>query len=82
MDNLEGGELFYHLREQGKFDEETACFYAAQIILAVEHLHSKNIMYRDLKPENILLDKEGNVVITDFGLAKFGMTNNKKTKSF
>lgn len=82
MDNLEGGELFYHLRSSGQFDEETTWFYAAQIVLAVEHLHSKNIMYRDLKPENILLDSEGNAVITDFGLAKMNMTNYKRTKSF
>lgn len=82
MDNLDGGELFYHLREHGKFSEETVCFYAAQIVLAVEHLHKHNIMYRDLKPENILLDKDGNAVITDFGLAKLDMTKDKKTKSF
>lgn len=82
MEDLEGGELFFHLREHGKFTEETACFYAAQIVLAVEHLHSKNIMYRDLKPENILLDSDGNAVLTDFGLAKLGMTRDKKTKSF
>lgn len=81
MDYLDGGELFFHLRQKGKFDEETTCFYAAQIVLAVAHLHSKNIMYRDLKPENILLDKEGNALITDFGLAKLGMTKDKKTKS-
>jgi serine/threonine protein kinase len=81
MDFLEGGELFFHLRENGKFTEEQTCFYAAQIVLAVEHLHSKNIMYRDLKPENILLDKEGNAVLTDFGLAKLGMSKNKKTKT-
>lgn len=82
MDNWEGGELFYHLRSSGQFDEETTWFYAAQIVLAVEHLHSKNIMYRDLKPENILLDSEGNAVITDFGLAKLEMKNFKRTKSF
>mmetsp|Transcript_4265 Transcript_4265/g.3580 ORF Transcript_4265/g.3580 Transcript_4265/m.3580 type:complete len:370 (+) Transcript_4265:87-1196(+) len=80
-DFLEGNELFYHLRDQGKFDEETAMYYAAQIVLAVEHLHKNNIMYRDLKPENILLNGEGNAVLTDFGLAKLGMTKNKETKT-
>lgn len=81
MEYLNGGELFYQLRKSGKFDEETTSFYAAQIVLAVEHLHKNNIMYRDLKPENILLDQDGNAVLTDFGLAKLGMSRDKTTKT-
>ncbi len=50
-----GGELFFHLRRAFKFNEERAKLYAAELILAVEYLHNKNIIYRDLKPENILL---------------------------
>ncbi|KAI8973189.1 kinase-like domain-containing protein [Mycotypha africana] len=65
-----GGELFRHLRKASKFDNDTARFYAAQIILAIEYLHSKDIVYRDLKPENILLDHQGYIKITDFGFAK------------
>lgn len=45
-------------------------FYASEIVLAIEYLHSKNIVYRDLKPENLLLDHHGHVVLTDFGFAK------------
>jgi serine/threonine protein kinase len=44
-------------------------FWAAQILLGLEHLHEKNIVYRDLKPENILLDDKGNCSISDLGLA-------------
>jgi len=42
----------------------------AEILLAIEFMHTKNIIYRDLKPENIVINKEGHAVLTDFGLAK------------
>jgi protein kinase X len=45
-------------------------FYSAEIVSAFSYLHSLSITYRDLKPENILLDRDGHVVITDFGFAK------------
>lgn len=47
-----------------------AKFYAAEVTLALEYLHSRNIIYRDLKPENLLLDRHGHLKITDFGFAK------------
>jgi len=67
---IAGGELFTHLRKATKFCLETVKFYAAEIVLALEYLHSKDIIYRDLKPENILLDNSGHIKITDFGFAK------------
>lgn len=64
-----------------KFDEEIARFYAAEILLALEYLHDKSIIYRDLKPENILLDNDGHIRITDFGLSKVLYSTNQLTYS-
>ena len=52
-----GGEIFSHLRRAGKFSNDVTKFYTCEIVLAVEYLHSLNIIYRDLKPENLLLDR-------------------------
>eukprot|EP01115_Flamella_aegyptia_P005059 TRINITY_DN2149_c0_g1_i2.p1 TRINITY_DN2149_c0_g1~~TRINITY_DN2149_c0_g1_i2.p1 ORF type:complete len:309 (+),score=81.45 TRINITY_DN2149_c0_g1_i2:500-1426(+) len=70
LDYVNGGELFFHLKKEGKFSEDRVRIYSAEISLALEHLHSLDIVYRDLKPENILLDNEGHICITDFGLSK------------
>ena len=53
-----------------RFPNPVAKFYAAEVTLALEYLHSHNIIYRDLKPENLLLDRHGHLKITDFGFAK------------
>lgn len=65
-----GGELFSVLRARTFFDEDTARFYAASVVLAFEYMHARNIIYRDLKPENLLLDEKGYLKVTDFGFAK------------
>lgn len=70
MDFVEGGELFSLLRKSQRFPNPVAKFYAAEVTLALEYLHSKDIIYRDLKPENLLLDRHGHLKITDFGFAK------------
>ena len=64
------GDLMTHLSERSRFAESVARFYIAETILAVEYLHSLDIVYRDLKPENILLDRAGHIRLADFGLAK------------
>ena len=69
------GELFFHLGRCGRLRESLACFYSAEITLALSHLHSVGIGNRDLKPENILLDKDGHVKLADFGLSKEGIPN-------
>ena len=70
MEYVQGGELFRILRQQKRFSEKTTEFYAAEVILALEYLHERDIAYRDLKPENILLDSDGHVKLVDFGFAK------------
>lgn len=70
LDYEGGGTLFFHLKKKRRFTEQEIIFYAAEIILAIEYLHSKKIIYRDLKPENVLLSQDGHIKLADFGLAK------------
>jgi len=70
LDYYQGGELFFHLKNNRRFPEDVARIYVAEIASALGHLHSLQVIYRDLKPENILLDDNGHVCLTDFGLSK------------
>lgn len=79
---VNGGELFHHLQREGRFNESRSRFYAAELLLALEHLHGFNVVYRDLKPENILLDYTGHIALCDFGLCKLNMTENETTNTF
>ncbi|KAI9803023.1 MAG: hypothetical protein M1825_002256 [Sarcosagium campestre] len=81
-DYMSGGELFWHLQKEGRFNEQRAKFYIAELILALQHLHHHDIVYRDLKPENILLDANGHVALCDFGLSKANLTKNDTTNTF
>ncbi|KAK0562912.1 Serine/threonine-protein kinase [Tilletia horrida] len=77
-----GGELFWHLQREGRFLEDRAKFYVAELILALEHLHKYDIVYRDLKPENIVLDATGHVALCDFGLSKPDLGQGQLTNTF
>ncbi|EEA27111.1 cAMP-dependent protein kinase-like, putative [Talaromyces marneffei ATCC 18224] len=81
-DYMSGGELFWHLQKEGRFQEARAKFYIAELILALQHLHDHDIVYRDLKPENILLDANGHIALCDFGLSKANLTKNDTTNTF
>ncbi|AQZ17749.1 YPK1 (YKL126W) and YPK2 (YMR104C) [Zygosaccharomyces parabailii] len=79
---INGGELFYHLQKEGRFDLSRARFYTAELLCALETLHSLDVIYRDLKPENILLDYQGHIALCDFGLCKLNMKDKDKTDTF
>lgn len=63
--------------------EAIAKNYLAEVLMALDDLHKKNIIYRDLKPDNIVIDNEGHVRLTDFGLSKEGVLDiSNGAKSF
>jgi len=82
MDYASGGELFFHMKREQLMSEDVVRFYAGEIILALEFLHSNGILHRDLKPENVLLDPDGHVMLTDFGLAKVRLPCSVTTASW
>mmetsp|Transcript_34016 Transcript_34016/g.33565 ORF Transcript_34016/g.33565 Transcript_34016/m.33565 type:complete len:111 (+) Transcript_34016:570-902(+) len=72
MEPCIGGTLFHLLTHfpKGTLNAQAIKFYMAEVIVALEKIHSKNIIYRDLKPENILIDIDGHIKLADFGLSK------------
>ncbi|POW08679.1 hypothetical protein PSTT_07357 [Puccinia striiformis] len=79
---INGGELFHHLQREGRFSEERSRLYTAELLSALECLHSMDVIYRDLKPENILLDYTGHIALCDFGLCKLNMGEAERTNTF
>ncbi|XP_067007640.1 ribosomal protein S6 kinase alpha-5 [Anabrus simplex] len=82
LDYVSGGELFTHLYQRERFTEAEVRIYIGEIILALEHLHKLGIIYRDIKLENILLDRQGHIVLTDFGLSKEFLPHEKDQRAY
>ncbi|CAM9989147.1 unnamed protein product [Heterosigma akashiwo] len=80
MDFAAGGDLFSRMK-RAKPTRSEAVLYAAEVLLALEHLHTHDVVYRDLKPENVLLDADGHVQLADMGLAKV-LHEGEKTLTF
>lgn len=73
------GELYKHLRKEGRFPEWKAAQYIAQMASALKYLHKKHVMHRDIKPENILVGIHGEVKISDFGWSVHAPANRRNT---
>ncbi|KAH7855861.1 hypothetical protein Vadar_029805 [Vaccinium darrowii] len=70
LESCEGGELFDQITRKGRLSEDEARFYAAEVVDALEYIHSMGLIHRDIKPENLLLNAEGHIKIADFGSVK------------
>ena len=70
LEFISGGEVFSHLRTMTCFDLDVTRFYAAEILLVFQNLHSHGVVYRDLKPENLVFSSDGHIKFIDFGFAK------------
>ena len=69
MDFMPGGDLVTLIDKNGTFSEKCTKFYTAEVILALDALHSMGFLHRDIKPDNMLLDHQGHIKLTDFGVS-------------
>ena len=81
MEILPGGNLRYHLSLQKTFNENQIKFIIGCIMIGLKYIHGQKILHRDIKPENLVFDQNGYLRITDFGIAKHYVVNNKKDTS-
>ena len=71
MEYVNGVDLFTAIRDIGLLSESDAQFYIGCLVLVLEHMHERDVLYRDLKPENVMLDEQGYPKLVDFGSAKW-----------
>jgi len=78
MEYLNGGDCAALVKVLSGLPEDWAKKYMAEVVLGIEHLHSRGIVHRDLKPDNLLIDQKGHLKLTDFGLSRMGLIGRQK----
>ena len=78
MEYLNGGDCASLCKVLGGLPEDWSRKYLAEVVLGIEHLHSRGIVHRDLKPDNLLIDQKGHLKLTDFGLSRMGLIGRQK----
>lgn len=81
LEYIKGFELYDGIREIGLLTKPIASFYIGSLLLSLEYLHLKNIIYRDLKPENVMVDSTGYLKLIDMGTAK-QLTQQKNFRTY
>lgn len=77
MEYIDGITLKEYINKQGAITWNDALFFMTQILRAVQHAHDKGIVHRDIKPQNIILLQNGNIKVTDFGIARFSRSDTR-----
>ncbi|MBP3696606.1 MAG: Stk1 family PASTA domain-containing Ser/Thr kinase [Clostridia bacterium] len=77
MEYVEGITLKEYIEQQGKLGIKETVHFTMQILRALQHAHDKGIVHRDIKPQNIMLLSNGNIKVTDFGIARFSYSDTK-----
>ena len=75
MEYVDNGTLADVLKKEGTLSVERTVKYALKILAALDHAHKHNIIHRDIKPQNIMLDKDDNIKVVDFGIARIVGSN-------
>lgn len=77
MEYIDGITLKEYIEQQGGLKWKEAVHFTCQILKALQHAHDKGIVHRDVKPQNIILLQNGNIKVTDFGIARFSRSDTR-----
>lgn len=78
MEYVDGRTLKEMIREEGRIHPDVALRMTIRILAAVDHAHRNGIVHRDIKPQNILVDRDGQVKVADFGIARLKTSQTTK----